>query len=447
MKMMNAIGKRALRSLVRRPRWRDVAPVEIAAIVLAVAAAPPAVGAAAAPEGSQEAAAVTAFTGARVIVGDGSDPIENATFVVEGDRFLAVGPSVEVAVPAGAERVDLAGRTVIPALIDTHVHLSRTRAELIGDLQRRAYYGVGAAMSLGQDTGEDVYRVRAETIPGAARYRTAGRGITRPEPGRSDIPFWIATEEEARAAVQELAALAVDIVKIWVDDRNGRYEKLTPALYGAIIEEAHRQGLRVTAHIFTLEDAKGLLRAGVDAFAHGIRDRDVDDEFVELVKARPHVVLVPNLPGRGVAEDLGWLSGTIPAGELAEIQARFVDRPEAQAGFAVQARNLARLNAEGMRIAFGTDGNAGWSPHVEMADMVAAGMTPHEVLVAATSTSAAFLGLEDAGTVAPGRSADFVVLGASPLDDITNTRRIEAVYLRGAAVDRDSLSESWVGGP
>ena len=126
--------------------------------------------------------------------------------------------------------------------------------------------------------------MRSENIPDAARYRTAGRGITAPEPGRSDVPYWITSEAEARIAVQEQAALDVDIIKIWVDDRDGKYEKLTPALYGAVIDEAHKEDVRVTAHIFTLEDGKGLLRAGLDAFAHGVRDRDIDDEFVGMMK-------------------------------------------------------------------------------------------------------------------------------------------------------------------
>ena len=145
--------------------------------------------------------------------------------------------------------------------------------------------------------------------------------------------------------------------------------------------------------------------------------------------------------------DLGWLSETIPAEELQALQDAAINRPAAQEAFAIQARNLAKLNEAGVRIGFGTDGSAGWSPPVEMADMVAAGMTPADVIVAATGTSADFLGLSEMGTVEPGKSADFVVLDANPLDDITNTRLIDAVYLRGAEVDRAGLSAAWVGQP
>ena len=258
----------------------------------------------------------TVFHGATVIVGDGSDPIENATFVVEDGRFVAAGGADEVMAPEGAAHVDLSGRTVIPALIDTHVHLSVPRDALIDDLQRRAYYGVGAAMSLGHDDGEATAAVRDAPVAGAARAMTAGRGITRHEPGRSEVPYWINTPEEARAAVQELAGANVDFVKIWVDDRGGQFDKLTPELYGAVIDEAHQHGLRVTAHIFSLEDAKGLLEAGVDSFAHSVRDMDVDDEFVAMVQERPNVVLIPNLGGRGVHDDVSWLSGTLTAEAL-----------------------------------------------------------------------------------------------------------------------------------
>jgi imidazolonepropionase-like amidohydrolase len=376
------------------------------------------------------------FEGARLIDGNGGAPVENAAFIVDSGRFIQVGRTGQLQLPAGAVRVDLTGKTVMPAIIDTHTHLAGTREALIDQLQGKAYYGVGVVMSLGQDAGDLPFQVRDEIIPNAARFRTAGRGITMPEPGRSDVPYWITSEAEARKAVQELAARKVDLVKIWVDDRDGKYKKLTPALYGAIIDEAHKHGLRVTAHLFTLEDAKGLVRAGVDAFAHGVRDKDVDEEFVAMMKQRPDIVLVPNLPDRGVAADLSWLSDSVPAPELKKLQEASTDRPAAQQTFGIQARNLAKLNAAGVRIALGTDGNVVWSQHVEMADMVAAGMTPAQVIVASTRNSAELLRLADMGTVEVGKSADFIVLDANPVEDITNTRRIAAVYLRGAAVDR-----------
>ena len=374
---------------------------------------------------------VTAYDGARLIIGDGR-VIENGTLLVQGSTITAVG---RVSVPSGATRINAAGRTIMPMIVDTHVHVSPTREAIIRDLMMRAYYGVSAAMSLGTDSYE-VLTMRAEEIPGAARFRSAGRGITMQEPGRTTVPYWVNDVTEARKAVAELAANKVDIVKIWVDTRDGKFKKLTPELYGAIIDEAHKRGLRVTAHIFDLEDAKGLIRAGVDALAHGVRDRDIDEELVAMFKQRPNLVLTPNLPERGVQVDLSWLKEGLPSNQYAMLEQANTDRKIAQQFFGIQARNLAKLNAAGARITLGTDGNRPWGPHEEMEDMVLAGMTPMQVIIAATRNSAEFMRLSDAGTLQAGKSADFIVLDANPLENITNTRRISAVILRGAALDR-----------
>ena len=261
-------------------------------------------------------------------------------------------------------------------------------------------------------------------MPGTARFFTAGRGITGPEPGRTTAPYWVTTAAEARTAVQENAARKVDIIKIWVDDRMGTVKKLSPELYGAVIDEAHRHGMRVIAHIYTLDDAKATLRAGLDAFAHGVRDKDLDEEFMALVKQRPQLVLGPNMPDRGVAADIEWLRSRLPASEFDALQKNNTNRPDAQAFWGIQARNLAKMSAAGVRIVLGTDGNTPYAAHVEMLDMVTAGMTPMQVIVAATRNGAQFLKLADAGTIEANKSADFLVLDASPLDDITNTRRI-----------------------
>jgi imidazolonepropionase-like amidohydrolase len=356
---------------------------------------------------------------------------------------------------------------VIPALVDAHAHpgyhdLTRfespeqySRERLVDHLRRSAFYGVAAVMSMGVDRGEIPFELRANPVSGAALLRTAGRGIAMPRggppaPSRVDAPYGVSTEAEARQAVRDLATRRPDLVKIWVDDRTGTVQKLPPSLYRAIIDEAHRHDLRVVAHIFALDDAKGLLRSGVDGFAHGVRDRDIDDELVGLFRARPVVFLIPNLPDPGTVEDFSWLRGSVSPGEIERLNAAQASRkPDAietaRRFYDIQARNLATLNRAGVRIAFGTDGvGNGYAAHLELADMVGAGMTPMQALVAATKTSAEILRLAERGTIAGGQVADFVVLEADPLQDIRNTRRITRVFLRGAEVDRAALTRDWL---
>lgn len=408
--------------------------------------------------------APTLFEGARLVNGDGS-VIENSAFVIDGGRFTAVGRKGEVKAPAGARRVNLAGKTVIPALIDTHVHLgwwvvktnqigagTYSRENLIDHLQRVAYYGIAAVQSMGIDPGEIGYQIRANPPPGTALFRLAGRGMAMPNagPGRKywqPIAYGVTTEAEARADVRELARKKVDLVKIWVDDRNGTVPKLTPALYRAIIDEAHRNGLRVAAHIYYLADAKDLVRSGIDILAHLVRDRDADDELIALLKQHPNIYAMTTLPDRETTEaDLKLAGETYPAAQIQRMREELAavkpeDAKKAREAYGIQSRNLAKLHAAGVKIVLGTDSSTavGWNVHQEMTDMVAAGMKPKDVLMAATKTAAEMMRLDQLGMVAAGKSADFIVLNANPLDDINNTRKIADVYERGARLDRAAM--------
>jgi imidazolonepropionase-like amidohydrolase len=404
------------------------------------------------------------FEGARLITGDGSAPIENSALLVAGNRIVAVGRKGEVPLPAGAVRINLAGKTVMPALVDAHTHLgwqviktgrigadTYTRENLEDHLRRCAYYGIAAVQSMGIDKGEIPYQVRANPLPDAALFRIAGRGMAMPNAGPGaeywrPVAYGVKDEAEGRAAVRELAAKKVDLVKIWVDDRNGTVEKLTPPIYRAIIDEAHKNKLRVAAHIFYLADAKELLRSGIDIFAHGVRDQDVDDEVIALFRQHPNVYVIPNLPERETTEaDLRFAGETVLAAEIRRMRETPGGGQKAKEFFGIQARNLAKLNAAGVRIGFGTDSSAavGWNAHQELTDMVAAGMTPAQVIVAATKTAAEIVKLDQLGTLAAGKSADFMVLNANPLEDINNSRRIADVYLRGRKLDRAAMRSAF----
>ena len=455
---------------MRLAKWAPPGLAVVAALLLASGASP-----------AYSQARVTVFEGARVIAGDGSAPIENGTIVVTGSRITAVGRRGEVAAPAGAARVDVTGKTVMPALIDDHVHMgyrrgtsftpdNYTRENLIDMLDRYAWYGIAAVLETGTGRGDLPYRVRAEAHTGA-RYLTTGSGFGMPNAGPGgpmrDSAYGVTEEAQARKYVQELAAHKADMVKIWVDDRNGTVEKLKPNLYRAIIDEAHTHNLRVMAHTTELADAKDLLRAGLDGFAHMVRDRDVDDEFLALLKARPSVFFLETLWGERraiftakpawvedpalreafTAESVQQLAEQLSPDPKADPQA--VQRSRTMA--ATNLRNTAKLYAAGARIGLGTDTGGvtggqffGLGSHVELELLVTkVGLTPMQALVIGTRNSAQNLGLTDLGTLAAGKSADFIVLDANPLDDIANTRRINRVYLRGEEIPRAALSAKW----
>ena len=400
-----------------------------------------------------------AFVGARIVDGLGGEPIEDGVLLVREGRIVAVGAAAEVDVPRGSTVVDVAGKTIVPGLVNAHGHVGATRGlsqaaenysreNLLRQLTLYARYGVTTVFSLGGDGPEGV-ALRDEQENSSldrARLYVAGPVVA------ADTP------EGARQQVRAIGELGADLVKIRVDDFLGRAQKMPPEVYEAVIDEAHSLGLKVAVHLYYLEDAKAVLRAGADFIAHSVRDVEIDDELVELLLEN-EVCLCPTLT-REVStfvyettpeffDDPFFLSEADPA-DLQQLsdpdrQQRVRDNPSTEIykqALVTAQRNLRLLSEAGVAIAFGTDSGPparfqGYFEHLEMDLMAEAGLDPMQILVAATSDAARCMGREDEiGSIAPGRRADVVVLDENPLDDIRNMRSIHSVWIAGRMIVR-----------
>jgi imidazolonepropionase-like amidohydrolase len=449
---------------------------------------------------AQTARPATLFQGARVIVGDASAPIENAAFLVEGNRITSIGRAGQVQAPAGAARVDLTGKTVMPAFVDLHSHIGYedtargiedekffSRANVIDHLERYAYTGHALTHSLGNDN-PGLFDVRYADDPAkfvdlrvesrqdsftGARYLTIGRGLAWEGTGnpRSSTPYPIFQPLQARLAIRELHAQGIKFAKLWLEDRGGYQipgEKgpfvLSQESYKAAIEEAHRLGMRTIGHVKTLADTKAMIRAGLDVQTHPIQDVPVDAEIIALMKGRPDFWVIPVITPasqggsapRRAGERPAWLQDPLLRAVSCDaaldkwgdsfVQNKRVPTPTGN----LTGENITALYKAGVRMALGSHDAGGtrplgWGTHMELESWVNwVGMTPAAAIVAATSDAAKFLGMEnELGTLAAGRGADFIVLDANPLDDIRNTRRISDVYLRGKKVDRPAMAAKW----
>jgi imidazolonepropionase-like amidohydrolase len=395
---------------------------------------------------AQQPAAVKAFTGMRLIDGTDRAPIDNATILVRDGRIAAAGPAASVTIPAGAERVSLAGKHVIPGLVNAHGHAN----SLERDLDTYAKYGVTTVVSLGNDANAPAALAArdAQASPSLARARIFTSGpVLNPS-----------TPDAARADVAKVAAMKVDNVKIRVDDNLGTTPKMAPEIYRAVIDEAHKRNLRVAVHLFYLSDAKSVLDAGADFIAHSVRDLDVDNDLIAKLKARG-VCMCPTLM-REVStyvyestpaffsdplfvkySDAQWISQRKdPA-----FQAKTAKDPTGQrykVALEVASRNTKKLSDAGVTIAMGTDtGPAGrfmgYFELMELELMAKAGLTPKQVLQSATRDAARCHKIDaDLGTLEAKKWADFVVLNADPLANISNTRQIADVYIAGNRVAR-----------
>jgi imidazolonepropionase-like amidohydrolase len=406
---------------------------------------------------AQSPGSVKAFTGARVIDGTDRPPMDNATIVVRDGKIVSVAPASRASVPAGAARVALDGKTVIPGIVNAHGHVGNTEgleqghysaANVTRDLKTYAAYGITTVFSLGDDQAASISARDSQRTPSLDRARLFVAGpVLAPK-----------TVDEARRLVDEDAAMRVDIVKIRVDDNLGTTAKMAPEIYRAVIDQAHKKNLRVAVHLFYLDDAKAVLDAGADFIAHSVRDADVDEPFIAMLKRRD-VCYCPTLM-REVSTFVyestpAWFADPLFQKRADMKTVELLKQPQRQeqmknsrsaqrykAGLEVANRNLKKLADSGIKIAMGTDTGPparfqGYFELMELEMMAKAGLTPRQVLASATRDAARCMKIDgEVGTLEANKWADFVVLDADPLADIANVKKIAAVYVAGNTVAR-----------
>ncbi len=417
----------------------------------------------------EEGTQVTVIEGATVFDGTGAEPVENAVLIIEGETVTAVGKSGEGQIPEGAVRVDASGKFIIPGLINAHGHVGGVKGltdspsnyteEIVTEqLERYLTYGVTAVLSLGSDRPL-IYELQARqqkgNLPGARVY-TAGRGFAmKGGYGAGRVSREVEKPEDVLPHIEELAAEKPDATKIWVDDSFGTLPKMNPEIYRTFLRAAQEKGLRTFAHVYYLEDSRGLVEAGLAVLAHSIRDQEVDDAFIALARERG-VCQLPTLsrelstfiyadrpeflddPFFSKHEDPSVVQ-TLKSDEYVQQAQSNPNLSRYRANLVMAQKNLKKLHEGGVKIGFATDTGPpgriqGFFEHVELELMVEAGLTPAAALKAATSASAECLGDENLGALTPGRQADFIVLDADPIEDIKNTRRITSVWQRGGQV-------------
>jgi len=431
---------------------------------------------------SRDSSSPVLYEGARLIIGDASASIEVGAFVVQNGRITALGQKGTVTTPAGTTRVDLTGKTVMPGMINAHVHIgyegyttwgaqNYTPQNIVDHLQREAFYGVVATTSVGSSPTDPSLQLQqdqaAGKLPPASRFLFMP-GMAPPNGGPDATllrgtsalraVYEVTTALEARTAVQSMAGKGIKNVKIWVDDRRGSYPKMTPDVYHAIIDEAHSRQMKVHAHAIAQADQKAVVRAGADVLVHMVQNETLDEEYLALLREKkPYWATVVGLGDRTeVCNNDPFIDQSYPEQTIAAIRSASCGPVSANAAAREERLgvNFKQMIASGARLVLSTDAGItprhsfGWADHHEIAHWVQMGLTPAQAIVAATSRPAELLGLQDLGTLAVGKSADFIVLNGNPLENIRHTREISSVYLRGSELNRDALVAAWkkVGG-